>query len=135
MKASVYYVDVPENLFLSSWDTPVGKAYLDAKRFKYQDAAVLGLVNKIATVEVADDKTGDWAAEDVWMFFQNGVKLKTTTRVLSLNRTVKRRSMDVGDLIVWENGVVQAVDSVGFRVVTDFNPETNVPPGLEKFQS
>lgn len=113
MKASVYYVNLNDNhrLALNSggWNGPEGQAYLNARDGDYQDAQRLGMLDEVAVVQAND-------AEDIWVALQNGVNHKAGL-VTFETRKERIRSMDLGDLVFWEDGRVERVAGSGFKPV------------------
>lgn len=111
MFATVYYVSLSSdqakelNESEKGWGSPIGVAYLSAK-----DGAI-DVTNRDLVKPAA---RGDFAnAEDAWVRLQNVTDgWADAGRAESLG---ERRSMDVGDLIVWEDGRIERCASVGFE--------------------
>jgi hypothetical protein len=112
MKATVYYVRLTDaqrdDINANGWNCPVGMAYHRAK------AGVVGLDNfdlfeLAATMEAKD-------AEEVWLQTQNGVEPWFRKNGIVRHATFPR-SMDVGDIIVWEDGSRERCAPVGFKKV------------------
>lgn len=117
--ATAYYIQLTKaqhddlNSHPDGWASPIGVAYLRAKDGKI-DSTNFDLLEKAATVEFPEEGSN----EDVWMILQNrteggwrgarGVKCFTAFP----------RSMDVGDVIVWDNGKRERVASCGFTEIT-----------------
>jgi hypothetical protein len=118
MKATVYYIELTaeqvREINVDGWGCPAGQAYLAAKHGKAPagvDPASVAALLKPAAI-IGDAKT----AEDIWTRLQNGVRLPSWTMqpgVVQL--TQQPRSMDVGDLIVWEDGRQERCASMGFE--------------------
>jgi len=113
MKATVYYIELTEaqrgRLNHLGWDSTIGKAYLAARKGRI-DATNFDLLVKAATMEFAD------SAEHVWTALQNREEEWTTLDFITCHTTFPR-SMDIGDIIVWENGSRQRCATVGFDQV------------------
>ena len=103
MKATVYYIELNkaqvDDLNAKGWDSPIGKAYLAAKDGRI-DSTNFDLLVKAAIFEFAD------SAEAIW-----------TTLTYITCHTPFPRSMDVGDIIVWEDGTCERCASTGFDQV------------------
>jgi hypothetical protein len=116
MRATVYFRTLPdaarEKVNRVGWDCPEGHAYNDA-RFGYFDGALrMGFYREAAKLDRPD-------AERVWVTLQNVVAAwRDTTDVECM--TDFPRSMDVGDVIVWEDGRAEICASVGFEEANDF---------------
>ncbi len=114
MKATVYYVDLTESqrdeLNALGWDSRIGKAYLDARAGRI-DSTNFDLLTKAATFEFAVK------AENIWVALQNGAEPWTTLDYITAH-TKFARSMDVGDIIIWEDGTRERCASVGFEPIT-----------------
>ena len=112
-KATIYYVDLTEpqraELNAKGWNSLIGKAYLDARVGKI-DSTNFDLLTKAATFEFAD------SAEAIWIALQNGAEPWTTLTYITCH-TMFPRSMDVGDIIVWEDGKRERCAPVGFKPI------------------
>ncbi len=118
MKATVYFIELTEELREAlnksddGWDCPVGRAYLAAKDGRI-DGSNFDMLIKAAT--------GDFDnSEHAWKLMQNGVVYADWSKTdLTAIRcyTEFPRSMDVGDIIVWENGWRERVAACGFEKV------------------
>ena len=115
MKATVYYLNLAVEPFYSmvnrqGWDGPIGKAYSDARyRGEYFKSAALGILEKAAEIEAND-------AEEVWMKLQNGATSWSDAMDIKCTSAFPR-SMDVGDIVVWEDGTVEKVAMIGFEAL------------------
>ncbi len=113
MKATVYYIELTETqrteLNAKGWDSPIGKAYLAARDGKI-DSTNFDLFVKAATLEFSAN------AEHVWVALQNFVEPWTTLDYITVHTTFPR-SMDIGDIIVWEDGTRERCVSVGFEPI------------------
>lgn len=103
------------------WSSEIGGIYLKAQGGKgeaIKAAKVKGLYKKVALVQAED-------AEAVWMGLQNidsnWQDAENGGLVAELQEAASKRSMDVGDIIVWEDGKVEIVASVGFKEVAKEN--------------
>lgn len=101
------------------WSSEIGGIYLKAQHGKgeaIKAAKAKGLYVKVALVQAED-------AEDVWTGLQNidysWHSLVGSGRSVAMKLCAKApgRSMDVGDIIVWEDGKVEVVASIGFEEV------------------
>ncbi len=113
MRATVYYIELTDDerreLNNTSWSSPIGIAYLaardgridDTNRHLFKAAAVINNV---------------YGAEDVWQALQNADR-PWTERSNVLCLTDFPRSMDVGDLIRWEDGRMERCASLGFETI------------------
>ncbi len=114
MKATVYYIEMTkaqiDELNASGWDSTIGKAYLAARDGKI-DATNFDLFVKAASFEFAA------SAETIWIGLQNGAEPWTTLTYITAH-TQFPRSMDVGDIIIWEDGTRERCISVGFEPIT-----------------
>lgn len=123
MRATVYYVmltmrQVNElNSDPKGWGGKVGKAYMDARAGKIGPMN-FDMVVKAVEFEYAKD------AEEIWMALQNGVRHQSWWHSEALMEIGAkhcdrncRRSMDVGDIIVWEDGRRERCASCGFEGV------------------
>ena len=120
MKATVYYIDLTEEMVKEinaptdgpngGWTSPAGLAYLNAKEGK------IGLMNFDLLVPVAtlEDPTD---AEEVWTKLQNFETNWVERLDVAALRGKNERSMDVGDLIIWEDGKRETVAGCGFKTV------------------
>ena len=130
MKATVMYLDLSDRMTRAinathtgdetteGWSSAFGKIYMNAKyKGEYHPARSVGMLVEVAQVEAAD-------AEDIWVALQNmngpwgdgestrGGEIAPVQ--IQKVRVRQERSMDVGDVIVWEDGKVEAVASCGF---------------------
>jgi hypothetical protein len=114
MRATAYFVKMTDAMYTEinsqGWDSEAGRRYHDAKEGKSFDR---DMFEATATVDVED-------AEEAWMLLQNmqgpwdaNEDYNRLVAVLSTNN----RSMDVGDLVAWDNGVVERVIGCGFETV------------------
>lgn len=117
MKATVYYVDLTEeqrNIIndpeFGGWGCATGRAYMAAKDGIFNDETRSFFV-KAATIYAGNN-------EEIWMRLQN-MDAPWTDDAEIEKHTAFPRSMDVGDLIVWEAGGVERCDRCGFQTVTD----------------
>ena len=112
MLATVYFIELSEKqrdeINVKGWNCLEGKRYLDAK-----DGKIDG-TNFDMLVEAA---TGDFSnAEQAWEALQNGVTEWAVTGNSECHTSFPR-SMDVGDIIVWEDGGRERVARCGFEEV------------------
>lgn len=129
MRANVYFIDLTDEMVAainapgpnetSGWASPEGKAYMSAKAGKIDDTNK-HLFKHTAVVEY-DDGQANEGNEAIWMMLQNhdtpwdaNENYDQLVQVVSKNN----RSMDVGDVIVWEDGRAEMVDSLGFKPST-----------------
>ncbi len=120
MKATAYYVtltkDQTDELNLGGWDSNIGRRYLAAKAGKI-NIATRTLFRPAAILNRID-------AEQVWTDLQNHNTPWAACRATDIEcLTDSPRSMDVGDLVVWEDGRIERVASFGFE------PAEGVTPG------
>ncbi len=114
MKATVYYVEMTKaqidvlNGGDGGWDTTIGRAYLAAKGGKI-DSTNFDLLVKAATMEAE-------SAEVVWAALQNHDRPWTDCGEV-VRHTDFPRSMDVGDVIVWEDGTRERCAAFGFETI------------------
>lgn len=117
MKAFVYYITLTEEhrkqLNGSGWSSDIGRQYLSAKDGVIDDSNI-HLFEHAATVE-ADN------AEQIWVMLQNGV-LHPSWKDAKAEGILRcytdfPRSMDVGDIVVWENGLQERVASIGVQAI------------------
>ncbi len=114
MKATVYFIELSKdqvadlNSSEAGWGSKIGKAYLAARDGRI-DSTNFDLLKKAATLEAATD-------EQVWMRLQNHEAPWTADTTIEAHLTFTR-SMDIGDLIVWEDGRRARVESCGFEEV------------------
>jgi len=123
MRANVYFIDLTDEMVAainapgpdatSGWASPEGKAYMSAKAGKIDDTN-RHLFKHTAVVDVDH-------AEAAWVMLQNldapwdaNEDYSKLVQVVSKNN----RSMDVGDVIVWEDGRTEMVASCGFEPST-----------------
>ena len=113
MKATVYYIEMTkaqiDELNASGWDSTIGKAYLAARDGKI-DATNCDLLVKAATIEDVPN------AEHIWVAMQNFAAPWSTLNYTPCH-TAFDRSMDIGDIIVWEDGTRQRCVSIGFEPI------------------
>ncbi len=113
MKATVYYIELNKGqvdaLNANGWGSDIGKAYLAAKDGRI-DSTNFDLLVKAATMLEAT------SAEHVWLTLQNRDEpWRNSIHVTALIDFA--RSMDVGDIIVWEDGTRERCASVGFTPI------------------
>lgn len=113
MKATVYYIEMTkaqiDELNATGWGSRIGKAYLAAKDGKI-DSTNFDLVVKAATFEFARN------AEHIWLALQNNNEPWTTLDYITSHTTFPR-SMDIGDIIVWEDGTRERCVRIGFDII------------------
>lgn len=119
MKATVYYIELSDaqrdELNDLGWDSRIGKAYLAARAGRI-DSTNFDLLKKAATLDADTD-------EQVWLALQNHETPWSANPAIEAHLTFTR-SMDIGDLIIWDDGRRARVASVGFdevRGVWDIN--------------
>lgn len=112
MRAEVFYVQLSDaqiaTINADGWSCPTGLAYLESQRGNYALAKEHGMLVSAAEV-VAEN------AEEIWVALQNGIPQRSTATII--RSMPKRRSMSVGDLIVWADGRAEACASIGFEPV------------------
>ncbi len=114
MKATVYYIELTEeqrhalNGDGGGWGSPLGQAYLNARDGRI-DSTNFDLLVKAATMEAEN-------AEEVWVKLQN-LDACWAGRDDIERHTDSPRSMDLGDLIVWEDGRRSRCASMGFETI------------------
>jgi hypothetical protein len=108
MKATVRYIQLVgptlEAILLKGWDCPEGAEYHEARAGNRPDS---DLYHDAATLDAGDN-------EEVWTRLQNLYEPWTSDKAITC-LTDFPRSMDVGDIIVWENGDRYVCEAVGFR--------------------
>lgn len=113
MKATVYYIELTEaqqdELNAQGWDSKIGKAYLNARTDKI-DATNFDLLVKAATLDVE-------GAEIVWRRLQNLDDAGWAKKAYVRCHTEFPRSMDIGDIIVWEDGSRERCAPIGFEPI------------------
>ncbi len=113
MKATVYYIELSkaqhDALNAAGWDSDIGRAYLAARDGKI-DSTNFDLLVKAASFDEAP------SAEHVWVALQNFAAPWTSLKFITAH-TKFPRSMDVGDIIVWEDGTRQRCARFGFEPV------------------
>lgn len=116
MKATVFFIELSDSdrnaINGAGWSSEVGQAYLAAKDGKV-DASNVHLFKKAATLSI-----NKMNSESVWTRLQNVHESWTDCGIIQCHTNFPR-SMDVGDVIVWENGTMERCASVGFE---PFNP-------------
>ena len=123
----VWYLELTnaqiDEINANGWESEIGSVYLRAKNLDadgMKQALNLALYKPIAKVKAAN-------AEQVWVAMQNITESWTANvgsgKVVEemIRGYAKARSMDVGDVIVWNDGVEEAVDSFGFKAVEGFD--------------
>jgi len=112
MKATIFYIELTyaqrDELNAGGWASQIGKAYLAARDGKI-DFANFDLFVKAATMDAP-------SAENIWLGMQNGNKPWTMKSWIT-SFTRFSRSMDVGDIIVWEDGKRERCASMGFETI------------------
>lgn len=116
MKATAYYVKLTPEMVAEindpesgGWASPAGRAYMEAK---------VGPFNADAMEAVAILNVD--SAEQVWMTLQNHKahwSANDNYDVLVQVLSETKRSMDVGDVVVWEDGRMERVAGMGFEAV------------------
>jgi hypothetical protein len=91
------------------WGCEVGRAFLTAKAGAWNETNT-HLLKKVATMAAAD-------AEAVWM------SLRNLDRPWPKNPNIEchidnPRSMDVGDLVMWEDGIIERMAGNGFELLS-----------------
>lgn len=107
MKARIFYVKLTDEMYdeINSakgdgWSTPAGKQYLTARHGKAEDLRA-DMFEEVTDMDVSN-------AEDAWVALQN---------ITAEGNGIDNRSMDVGDLVVWEDGRIERVAACGFDTV------------------
>jgi hypothetical protein len=122
--ATVYYIDLSDQqaaeINTSGWGTLVGKAYWEARSGRHADAIKFGMIKPAAKMQAS-------SAEQVWQAMQNINEPWSDNEFIVPLGTI-RRSMDVGDVIVWENGKVECCADFGFKKLETFDVEVNNGP-------
>ena len=114
MKATVHYILLTKaqtdelNNHADGWGSPIGRAYLAAKDGRI-DATNFDLLERAATMEAE-------SAEEVWTTLQNHDR-PWTEYIGVVRHTDFPRSMDVGDVIVWEDGTRERCIALGFETI------------------
>jgi hypothetical protein len=107
----VYFVTLSkeqrDTLNLGGWGSPIGRAYLAAREGDYATAEARALL-KVAAILVRPD------AETVWRDLQN-VDASWKDRADLSCETAFPRSMDLGDVIHWQDGRAEVCAAVGFK--------------------
>lgn len=115
MKATVYYIELDKEqvkaLNAEGWGSTIGKAYLAAKDGRI-DSTNFDLLAKAATFDDAP------SAEHIWVSMQNREKPWMSLAFLTCH-TPFPRSMDVGDIVVWEDGTRERCASTGFTPIKE----------------
>ncbi len=115
MKATIYYIELSHaqhdelNSDPKGWNSQIGHAYLNARDGKI-DFMNFDLFVKAATMEAH-------RAENVWIAMQNGEQPWATARPEITSHTRFTRSMDVGDIIIWEDGTRERCAAQGFETI------------------
>lgn len=114
MFGRVFYLNLTdrqrEAVIKEGWDTEIGKAYLDAReKGDRTEALKLGMFRFAATVKGGDP-------EKVWMALQFGTPGERYQEEVICTMAGQIRSMDVGDYILWENGVLEVCKPIGFEI-------------------
>lgn len=112
MKAMVYYVRLTEDqrqeLNAEGWDSDIGRRYMNARDGKSLDWALL---ERAATMEAK-------SSEAIWVTLQNlEVPWEDNPSVECI--TDFPRSMDVGDIIMWEDHTMERCARIGFETVIE----------------
>lgn len=115
MKATVIYVTLSDEhrftINCRGWDCGPGRAYLAAREGDYSGAELYPtMLVEAATLEAV-------GAEAVWTRLQNGMGFRDHPGATILTEAPSRRSMDVGDIIRWEDGREERCASFGFEPV------------------
>ncbi len=114
MKATVYYIELTEeqrvelNGIDDVRDSRIGWAYVRAKNGNV-DGTNFDLLVKAATM-------GAESAEQIWTALQN-VFTSWSARDDIECHTVFPRSMNVGDIVVWEDGRRESCADIGFETI------------------
>ena len=113
MKATIYFVELTkdqrEELNREGWGSEIGKAYM-AIRFDGQiDDSNRHLIKKAVTMNAEN-------SEQIWVALQN-LEVSWCEKPGIDCHTAFPRSMDVGDIIVWEDGRTETCTSVGFKPI------------------
>lgn len=112
MKAEVFYVQPTDahiaTINAEGWSCPVGLAYLEGQRGNYALAKEHGML--VCAAEIIAEN-----AEQIWIALQNGIPARSPATIV--RQMAKRRSMSVGDLIVWADGRAETCASIGFERV------------------
>jgi hypothetical protein len=118
MKAVVYFIDNMSDHFSHTinrdgWDCPLGRAYNRARRGVI-DGSNFDLYVKVAVLR------GVRSNEYIWSTLQNHRQPWVSSGKAEVQRAgYQERSMDVGDLIIWENGKREVVSGMGFTTLVD----------------
>ena len=111
MNATVYFVSLTDEqrdqLNLQGWDSEIGKRYSAAR---FCESLDWGLMEEAAKAENFEN------AEQVWMSMQNLDEPWAAHPDLYCV-TEFPRSMDVGDVVVWEDGTMERCASCGFETL------------------
>lgn len=138
MKATAFFVKMTDDMVREinrpgsgGWDSEVGRRVQAAKSgLLLNEPERAEDFEAAAIVELETDEPSPAAADQVWVQLQNGhpeledafpVRGAWTSRRNVTNMTKFSRSMDVGDLVVFEDGTVFRCKSIGFEpVVADW---------------
>lgn len=114
MKATIYYIfltDAQRDVLNGpdgGWGCKIGKAYQDARA---------GNLHSDAREHFEKAATGKWeGSEHVWTSMQNMGPMWSNDARIECHTTFPR-SMDVGDIIVWEDGRTERCDTMGFETL------------------
>jgi len=116
MQATIFYLNLSDedtdviNGPEGGWGCPIGKSYMSAKMDGVVDARAGQMYGRAAVVNVKN-------AETAWMALQN-VTDSWADRLDDeriLVRLDERRSMDVGDVVSWDDGRCERVCVMGFE--------------------
>ena len=114
MKATVFYIHLTQlhrdtlNSHPHGWSSDIGVAYMNAREGKI-DGSNFDLFVKAAMLEAED-------AETIWTLLQN-VNVGWVDKPAIECHTDFPRSMDLGDIIVWEDGRRERCAAMGFEAI------------------
>lgn len=120
MKATVFYVELTDDqvkdLNSNGWGSDIGRAYMSAKDGRITEDN-RRLFRRAADLDAKEN-------EEVWRRLQNGMHNHGVWRADPdiACRTGFPRSMDVGDLIFWEDGRIERCAAMGFEPVAPEGP-------------
>jgi len=108
--ATAYYVHLNDGqskeINAKGWSSDAGRAVVTAKAGAWNETNI-HLLRKVATMAAAN-------AEAVWMSLQNLDRPWPQNPIIECHIDCPR-SMDVGDLVVWEDGKIEQMAGLGFE--------------------
>lgn len=128
MKAKVFFITLTDTerdaINMAGWESQIGQNYINARN---------GKINKknIHMFELAATTDQDYV-EDVWFYMQNGDHEWCNARDIECHTTFPR-SMDIGDVIVWEDGRIERCSDRSFEDRKDLHGlfKEHMPEGVK----